>query len=125
MEFTSPLATLVILLLPALIPVLLMLGLLATTLPLPSTKLRPVLLITVPPALTLFTAKSFASLTVNLLFPSATTPILLSESFELSVTPPTIFNVSPSLRSTLVPESAWKVKVVFAKSSIAELVRYN
>ena len=63
----------------------------------------------VSPAFTLSTLISLANLMANLSVPSATTPMLSSESLVVSVTPPTRLTVSPNLRVTLFPVSPAKV----------------
>ena len=74
---TSPSATLVILLLPASIPVFLMLGVFAKVAPFESTKLKPLLLMTVPPAFTLSTFKSFANAKSMTVLPPAVLAVVV------------------------------------------------
>ena len=94
-----PLATLVICLLPASIPVLVTLGPLAMVRPLLFTVVLPVFRLPALPKSTFC-----ASFTRNVLLAlSATTPMLLSVS--VPVAPPFTLSVVPSLRSTVVPLS--------------------
>ena len=79
----------------------------------------PSLFITVSPAFTLSTFMSFANLISNLSLPSATTPMLPSESLVASVSPPTTLTVSPNLRVTLVPVSPAKVNGILRTLLIA------
>ena len=91
---TSPSATLVILFPPASMPSFLILGVFARAFPFASTKLKPLLLITVPPAFTLSTFKSFANAKSMTVLPSsvlAATVIF----FSSSATP--ISTLSPAL----------------------------
>ena len=111
-----PALTPVIFLSPALMPDLVTLG--------PRLTVKPSLLIMVSPAFTLSTLISLANLMSNLSVPSATTPMLPSESLAASVTPPTKLTVSPNLRVTLVPVSPAKVSglnACFAVLLIASL----
>ena len=90
----------------------------------PPLTVKPSLLIMVSPAFTLSTLISLANLMSNLSVPSATTPMLPSESLAASVTPPTKLTVSPNLRVTLVPVSPAKVSglnACFAVLLIASL----
>ena len=106
-----PASTPVIFLLPALIPSLVTLG--------PPAIFKPSLLMVVSPAFTLSTLMSFANLISNLSVPSATTPMLPSESLALSVTPPTKLTFSPNLRSTSFPVSPAKVNGILRTLLIA------
>ena len=111
-----PALTPVIFLSPALMPDLVTLG--------PPLTVKPSLLIVVSPAFTLSTLISLANLMANLSVPSATTPMLPSESLAVSVTPPTKLTVSPNLRATLFPVSPAKVSglnACFAVLLIASL----
>ena len=96
-----PASTLVILLPAASMPDLVTLG--------PPTIFKPSVLMVVSPAFTLSTLISLANLISNLSVPSATTPMLPSESLVSSVTPPTKLTFSPNLRSTSFPASPAKV----------------
>ena len=78
-----------------------------------STTLTPALLTVVSPVLTLPSLPKsmfFASWTVSLSVPSATTPILPVVSFVASVSPPTTLTVCPRSRWTLAPLSPAKFK---------------
>ena len=89
----APAPTLVILLVPALIPVALILGEFGIAPPLELTNVNPLLSITVPVAFTLLSLMSLESLTVSLLLVlSATTPMLLSVKFAATDSPPTILS---------------------------------
>ena len=95
-----PLATLVIGLLPALMPVLVMLGPPVMATPSLFTIVSPVRRLPAAPKLTF--CASFRRKVLLLL--SATTPILLL-SVSVPVAPPLTLSVLPSLRSTVVPLS--------------------
>ena len=90
-----------------------------TVLPVPSVTVRPSLfnvVLSVPvPAVMLSIAISLASLTTSPPFAvSVTTPMLLSLSLLVSVTPPFTESVWPSLRSTRVPVSPVKLRALLA-----------
>ena len=85
-------------------PSFVMLGLLLIGLPELSTKVKPLLSILVPPAVTASTLTFFANLTFNVPL-SATTPILLSDNSDSLVIPPFTSTCVPSLRANAVPLS--------------------
>ena len=78
--------------------------------PLVFTSVLPIVTLPVAPRLI-----SFASFTVSVSVPSATTPMFPSVSVPAA--PPTMLTVSPSLRSTSVPLSPAKVSGLLALSA--------
>ena len=116
-----PLATLVITLLPAFIPPVLLIlavfgvcvvpsaltncipSLVTLNPPVASFTTKPELSSLLFPVVTLSILIFLANLTVSVSVPLETTPILLSASFVVSVTPPTIFEVSPIFLAKLFP----------------------
>ncbi|KHF75389.1 hypothetical protein PJ15_0522 [Acinetobacter sp. neg1] len=106
----TPSATLVIVLLPALMPSLVMLG--------PSLMVKPLLFNTLSPVVML---SNFASFNNSILIPSSVvrvitfSPLVLSSAVAASA-PPTMFNLSPNLRCTSLPALPAKLRPLLVRS---------